>query len=129
MRTAFQYTLALFGILTLLLSSAILFDLFSFRDQVGNYVLSVVWANFISSLIYLFIAYYYFKIKKWSGLLLVISAVILIIAFISLKIHINLGGIFETKIIGALYFRIYFTLILSFIAYMITGNLSKISTN
>jgi hypothetical protein len=111
------------------MSSSILFDLFGIREKAGNYVPFIVWANFISSLFYLLIAYYYFSFKRWSGSLLIIAAIILIIAFIGLRIHINLGGIFNSKIIGILYFRIYFTLILSIITYKLFGVQSKININ
>lgn len=129
MKFSFRYIIAFFGLLTLFLSSSVLFDVFGIREKAGNYVPIIVWANFISSFIYLLIAYYFFSIKKWSGILLLIATMILIIAFIGLRIYINFGGDFETKIIGALYFRIYFTLILSLAAYKITGNQSQINTN
>ena len=56
-------TLGAFGLLTLLLSTSVIFDLFGVRAKEGNYVLFVVWANFISSILYLFAAYGFVKSK------------------------------------------------------------------
>jgi hypothetical protein len=58
------------------------------------------------------------KVKKWTTILLGISTFILIAAFIGLKIHVNSGGIYETKTIGAMIFRISLTLVLTIIAYI-----------
>ena len=109
--------LAGFGLLTLFLSTSVIFDLFGIRAKEGNYVLFVVWSNFISSILYLFAAYGFIKIKKWTTSLLGISTLILITAFIGLKIYVNSGGIYETKTIGAMIFRISVTLVFAIIAY------------
>jgi hypothetical protein len=106
-----------FGLLTLFLSSSVIFDLFGIRAKEGDYVLFVVWANFISSLLYLFATYGFVKSKKWTAWLLGISAGILTIAFIGLIIHINSGGLYETKTIGAMIFRIAVTLTFAVLAY------------
>ena len=74
-----------FGLLTLFLSASVIFDLFGIRAKEGNYVLFVVWANFISSFLYLFSAYGFLKIKSWTKTLLTIASIILIIAFVALK--------------------------------------------
>ncbi len=102
--------LAIFGLVTLFLSSSVIFDLFGVRIKEGNYVLFVVWANFLSSILYLFAVYGFTKTKKWTILLLLVSEIILFIAFIGLIIHIYSGGIYESKIIGAMIFRIIITL-------------------
>ncbi len=106
-----------FGLLTLFLSTSVIFDLFGVRAKEGNYVLFVVWANYISSIIYLFAAYGFVTVKKWTAPLLGISTVILIAAFIGLKIYANSGGIYETKTIGAMVFRITVTLVFAALAY------------
>jgi len=106
-----------FGLLTQFLSTSIIFDLFEVSAKEGNYVLFVVWANFISSFLYLFAAYGFIKTKKWTTNLLEISTMILIAAFIKLVFHINSGGIYETKTIDALIFRITVTFVLAAIAY------------
>ena len=109
--------LTAFGLLTLFLSTSVIFDLFGIRAKEGNYVLFVVWSNFISSILYIFAAYGFIKNKRWTATLLVISTLILIAAFIGLKIHINSGGIYETKTVGAMIFRISVTLVFTTLAY------------
>lgn len=110
--------LTAFALLTLFLSMSVIFDLFGVRAKEGNYVLFVVWSNFISSILYLFAAYGFIKNKKWTTTLLVISTLLLIAAFIGLKIHISSGGIYETKTIGAMIFRISVTFVFAIIAYL-----------
>ncbi len=121
MKKYFSYILvailAGFGLLTLFLSSSVIFDLFDIRAKEGNYVLLVVWANFISSILYLFAAYGFIKNRKWTTSLLGISTLILIVAFIGLKIHVSSGGIYETKTISAMIFRISVTLAFTAISY------------
>lgn len=112
-----------FGLLTLFLSTSVIFDLFGIRAKEGNYVLFVVWSNFISSILYIFAAYGFIKNKKWTATLLGISTLILLAAFIGLKIHINSGGIYEAKTVAAMIFRISVTFVLAIIAFLtITKN-------
>lgn len=117
LRYLIAIVLAAFGLLTLFLSSSVIFDLFGIRAKEGNYVLFVVWANFLSSILYLCAAYGFIKTQKWTTKLLGISAILLIVAFIGLFIHIYSGGIYETKTIGAMIFRIVLTLTFMTMAY------------
>ncbi|MDO9276838.1 MAG: hypothetical protein Q7T92_14995 [Lutibacter sp.] len=107
-----------FALLTLFLSGSVIFDWFGIRAKEGNYVLPVVWANFISSILYLFAAYGFIKLKTWSFELLSVSVVILIIGFFGLYAHIFAGGLYETKTIGAMLFRITVTLAFTVFAYL-----------
>lgn len=118
--------LALFGLITLFLSGSVIFDLFGVRAKEGNYVLFVVWANFLSSILYLFAAYGFIKTKIWTTHLLGCSTLLLIMALIGLIIHINSGGIYETKTIGAMIFRITLTLVFSILAYFTISNMGRI---
>ena len=114
--------LLLFALLTLFLSSSVIFNLFGIRAKEGNYVPLVVWANFISSILYLAAAYGLFKMKKWSVWLLAISVVILVAAFIGLKLHISEGGLYEVKTLNAMIFRIGLTALLSVASYFLLQN-------
>lgn len=127
MKKTFSYIIATvliaFDLLTLFLSSSVIFDLFGVREKQGNYVLFVVYANFICSIIYLLAAYGFIKNMKWTTILLGISTIVLIVAFIGLSVHINSGEIYETKTIGAMIFRITITLVFTLLAYFtITKN-------
>ena len=114
--------LLLFALLTLFLSGSVIFDLFGIRAKEGNYVPLVVWANFISSILYLVVVYGLLKMKMWSVWLLVISAVILVAAFIGLKIHISEGGLYEAKTINAMIFRMGLTILLAVASYFLLNN-------
>lgn len=97
--------IAFFGILTLFMSTSVIFDLFNIREKEGNYVLFVVIANFICALLYLAAAYGFFTRQKWTTMILNLSVAVLIIAFIGLGIHIYSGGIYEHKTVAAMIFR------------------------
>lgn len=109
--------LAIFGLLTLFLSTSIILDLFGIRAMEGNYVLFVVWANFMSSVLYLYSAYGFVERKKWTAKLLGASAIILMLAYAGLFLHINSGGLYEVKTVGAMAFRIGFTLVFTAVAF------------
>lgn len=113
------FVLTAFGLATLFMSSSVIFDLFGIRDKEGNYVLFVVWSNFACAILYFFSAYGFLKNKKWTIVLLAISAIILAAAFIGLKLHINAGGAYEMKTVGAMIFRTSFTVIFMLISYFI----------
>jgi len=67
--------------------------------------------------LYLLASYGFVKNKSWTKVLLGVASIILIILFISLKIHISNGGIYETKTVGAIIFRTSVTIVLALIAY------------
>jgi hypothetical protein len=114
-----------FALLTLFLSTSVILDLFGVRAKEGNYVLFVVWANFICSLIYLFSAYGFFTMKTWTSKTLALSVLILVLAIAGLFIHINAGGIYETKTVKALIFRISLSTVFTLIAYFSTKKLKN----
>jgi hypothetical protein len=101
--------LAMFGCLTLFLSSSIIFDWFGIREKEGNYLLFIVWTNFICSMLYLASAFGMIRQKMWTVKLLVLALVALGVAYVGLFVHINAGGLHETKTIGAMAFRIVVT--------------------
>ncbi len=109
--------LALFALLTLFLSSSVIFDWFGIRAKEGNYVLFIVWANFICSILYLFAAYGFLKRANWTFWILIIALSVLIIAFIALQFHISNDGIYEAKIVKAMIFRMLVTLSFALIAF------------
>lgn len=119
LRYAIAVILAAFGLITLFLSSSVIFDLFGIRAKEGNYVLFVVISNFVASLLYLFATYGFIKNKIWTAKLLYVSAGILVVAFVGLLVHVNSGGIYETKTIGAMGFRIILTVTFGTVAFFI----------
>lgn len=120
------FVIAAFGLLTLFLSGSVIFDLFGIRAKEGNYVLFIVWANFISSIIYLIAAYGFYTQSKWTVKILAASVGILLVAYIAFGIYINGGGIHETKTVYAMAFRTTVTVVFMAIAYF-TINKKQIS--
>lgn len=113
--------LTLFALITLFMSTSVIFDLFGIRAREGNYVLFVVVSNFIAGFLYLFAAYGLFTEKIWVTKLLLITTTILIVSFIGLLIHVNADGIYEQKTIKAMLSRIAITVAFSGISwYLIT---------
>lgn len=106
-----------FGLLTLFLSSSVIFDLFGIREREWNYVPFVVWANFISSILYLIAALAWIKKMKVTSIFLGISTVILAFGFVGLLIYVNAGGLHETKTTGAMVFRTVLTFLFTIISY------------
>ena len=99
------FIIGLLGIVTLFMSTAVIFGLFDIREKEGNYVLFVVVANFICAFLYMPAAYGFFKKKRWTTMVLNFSVGILVIAFIGLGIHIYSGGFYEVKTVYAMMFR------------------------
>jgi len=120
------FFLTAFALLTLFMSSSVIFDLFGIREKEGNYVLFIVWTNFICSFLYLLAAIKWYKLKRCTYKILGLSTLILIIAQISLFIYINNGGIYEEKTVKAMFFRIVVTAIFALSAYF---SLTKIISN
>lgn len=114
-KTILLIFLILFGGVTLFMSSSVLFDWFGIRAKEGNFVPFVVWANWVCGILYLIAASGILRNQIWVKFPLMISLIILILAYIGLFIHINNGGLYETKTIGAMAFRTVITAILLFI--------------
>lgn len=114
-KTILLIFLILFGAVTVFMSSSVLFDWFGTRAKEGNYVPGIVWANFVCGILYLVAAYGIIRHQIWARFPLTIALLILILAYIGLFIHINNGGLYETKTVGAMAFRIGVTAIFLFI--------------
>lgn len=111
--------LAMFAILTLFMSSAVIFDWFGIREKEGNYVLFIVVTNFVAGFLYLFGAYGLFTGSTWTTRLLAIITGILVVAFLGLLFHINVGGIYEVQTVKAMIFRISVTAIFTVLAWQV----------
>ncbi len=109
--------LFLFAGLTFFLSSSVIFDLFGIREKEGQYVLFVVWANWLCSLLYFTAVVGFLKNKKWTAPVLFVSILLLAAALAGLHFHIGSGGLYEAKTIKALIFRSAVTLIFTMVAY------------
>lgn len=106
----------IFGLLTIFAGGGVIADLFGMREKEGNYVLFVVWANFICGFLYLFASYGFLKKKKWTANVVGLTVWILVAAFIVLIVWILNKEPYETKTIFALSFRMLVTLSLLWVA-------------
>ncbi|MBK6541993.1 MAG: hypothetical protein IPG10_12095 [Flavobacteriales bacterium] len=105
LRYVLATVLLLFGALTLFLSTSVIFDLFGVRAREGNYVLVVVWANFIASVLYVLAAGGVIAQRRWPAKVLLAAVVVLVGAAVVFVWHVYSGGLYEQKTIGALAFR------------------------
>lgn len=110
--------ITIFALLTLFMSSSVLFDWFGIRAKEGNYILFIVWANFLAGILYLIAAYGFLKAKRWTFWVLSLALLLLIISFIELIVYIRNGNIYETKTVGAMIFRTAITFIFTVTAYI-----------
>lgn len=107
-------TLSLFTLATLFMSSSVIFDIFGIREREGNYVNAVVWANFLAGILYLFSLCGAVRNAAWGRQPLAWALVVLFLAYIALGVHIASGGLYETKTVGAMAFRIALTSVFLF---------------
>lgn len=119
-----SWLLLIFGIATIFAGGSVILDLFGMREKEGNYVLFVVWANFITGFLYLVASFGFFKRKVWTSAILNVATWVLIAAFAGLLIHIQSGGIYENKTIAAMIFRTTLTIILLVIARKLNTQIS-----
>jgi len=119
--------LGVFGLLSVFMTTSVILDLFGIRAKEGNYVLFVVWANFICGLLYLTAAYGFIGAKKWTAKLLGFSASLVSMAFIGLLVHIKSGGLYENETVNAMIFRILLTFGFAAIAHFLFSGKRKIS--
>ncbi|HCZ34745.1 MAG TPA: hypothetical protein DHV26_02325 [Cytophagales bacterium] len=113
--------LTLFALITLFMSSSVIFDLFGIREKEGNYVLFIVITNFICGFIYLVAAYGMFFGRTWTTRLLVFATSILTISFVGLIWHISSGGIYEQQTLKAMLFRIAITAVFAGLSWRFTS--------
>ena len=125
LRIIVAIALIAFALVTIFMSSSVLFDWFGIRAKQGNYVPFIVWTNFVAGFLYLISAYGILKSNKWAVKILIFAEVLLILAFIGLSIHIDQGRTFELQTIKAMLFRITVTLAFTVIAYYQLKNLRK----
>ncbi len=118
----------LFGLISLFMTSCILLDLFGIREKEGNYVLFIVYANFICSFIYLFCAYGLFAKKDWTTTSLFVALAILIAAYVGLILHIHAGRPFEMRTVKVMLARTAITILLAGISWYYISRLKLMSS-
>lgn len=109
--------LAVFALITIFMSSSVLFDWFGIRASQGNYVPFILKINLTVGIIYLAVVYGYIKSQSWAFWAMVFAALLLIYAFSLLYLHIHTGGLYENRTLGVMTFRVLFTLVFAGLIY------------
>lgn len=104
--------LGLFGLVTLVTSGAVLFNIGGASEAAGRYVPVVVWMNFFAAFLYLAATYGFLARKAWTPAVLAMALVLLGVAAIGFFVHVRAGGDHEQRTMGALVFRIFVTAML-----------------
>ncbi|MBX2983395.1 MAG: hypothetical protein WBB32_13185 [Flavobacteriales bacterium] len=104
--------LGLFGLMTLVASASIIFNIGGMGEEAGHYVPVVVWMNFFASILYLIATYGFIFRQAWTPTILAIALILMAIAAIGFYFHVRSGGEYEPRTIGALVFRIFVTAML-----------------
>lgn len=116
-RNAITVILIAFAVLTLFMSSAVLFDLFGIREKQGFFVPFVVKTNLTAGILYLLAAYAFIKRQQWAFWVMLSAALLLIYASALLYVRIHTGGLYESRTVVAMIFRVIFTLVLAALLY------------
>jgi len=102
----------LFGLLSVFTGGSVILDLFGMRKNHGDYVLFVVWANFLSGFFYVIASYGFLKMKNWTSPLLLSTLYLLVATSIALLIWVWNGSPYENKTLNIMSFRIALTAVL-----------------
>ncbi|HLW32042.1 MAG TPA: hypothetical protein VKX40_07255 [Aequorivita sp.] len=111
-----------FALITVFVSSSVLFDWFGIRAKQGNYVPFIVKTNLTVGLIYLIAAYGFIKSNRWAFWAMLSAALLLVYAFILFYVHMHTGGLYEERTFGIMIFRIVFTLVFAVLIYISSKN-------
>jgi hypothetical protein len=109
--------LGLFGILSLFISTSVIFDLFGMRQREGNTVFFIIYVNFLSSFAYLFCSYGFFTKNKLTTKVLFITLAILLASYVGLICYIQVGNVIELVLIKVMLIRVSLTIIFAGISW------------
>ena len=94
-----------FGLLTIKSGGQVLFGGSIYQKAAGNYVLFVVWFNFLAGFIYLVAGVGLWMRLRWAVWLSLLIAIATIIVFSILGMHILNGGGYERRTVAAMSLR------------------------
>ena len=77
-RISIALFIGIFGVITLYLSASVIFDLFGMREKQGDYVLFVIFANFICGFLYIIGSLGLLKQKAWTKKVFLYALIILL---------------------------------------------------
>ena len=95
----------LFGLLTLKSGGEVLFINGAGRAAAGNYVPFVLWTNFLMGFLYIDAGIGLWLQKRWAAWLAIFIALVTLGVFAAFAWHIQNGGLYETRTVGAMILR------------------------
>jgi len=110
-------TAVVFGLLTIKSGGSVLFVDGPFREDAGNYVLFVVWFNFLAGFAYLIAGGGLWMQKHWAVWVSIFIVVATLVVFAILGIHILKGEEYEARTIAAMSFRTIVWALIAMFAY------------
>jgi hypothetical protein len=96
---------AIFGIVTIIVGGKTLFGGAEERTAAGNIVPFVLWFNFVAGFAYVIAGVGLFLWRRWAAQLSAAIAAATIAVFIAFGAYIFLGGVFESRTVGAMIIR------------------------
>lgn len=107
----------LFGAMTLKAGGQVLFGGSEYQQAAGNYVLFVVWFNFLAGIAYIIAGIAIWMRLSWAVWLSLIIAVATLIVFAFFGLHILNGGAYETRTMAAMSLRSTVWILISIFSY------------
>lgn len=108
--------IGLFGLITLFASSAVLFNVGGARAMAGAVVPIVPGMNLLAAFFYIVSAYAIYRLRPWAPLPLLMAIAALVVAIVAFLVHVQQGGPYEVRTVGALSFRVAVTLLFYLVA-------------
>jgi len=105
-----------FGLLTIVSGGNALFGDVGAREAVGNAVPFVLWFNFAAGFAYVAAGAGLLFRRRWGLWLSVAILVATIFVFIAFGVHVQQGGLYETRTVGAMVLRICVWALIAFLA-------------
>jgi hypothetical protein len=110
-----------FGILTVLSGGIAVLGWEPSNQLLGNIVVPILWFNFLSGFAYLLAGAGLWAVKQWSVWLSALISLSIVCAAAYLTQHILVGGAYEVRTVGALIFRGFIWLAISWVAHRHIG--------
>jgi len=107
----------LFGLLTIKSGGQVLFGEISYQKAAGNYVLFVVWFNFLAGFLYIAAGAGIWMRRPWAVWLSLLISIATIIVFAIFGLHILEGGAYETRTCAAMSLRSLVWILISIFSY------------
>jgi len=113
----FSLIAMVFGLLTLKEGGTVIFDIGSARQTAGNFVLYVVWFNFLSGFFYIAAGIGLWMQKRWAASLSIALLISIVITYIVFGIHVLNGGPYEMRTVYAMALRTFLWAVISIASY------------